>query len=444
MKLCLVALRALPVFEPSVRESFGGLETHAWQLAQGFARRPGFAVTFVVKHDRPLPRAGYDRVAVLVRPASFVDRTLRSFFERVRVERTFPYLRPRRWDADLVWQFPVAVGWRLLRRWRTDPRRPHPSYRATFREVGADAVLCFGANAAAATAIASAKADGRPTLLFLESDSDLDPRHTPGSRYVDPYGERGDVCAFVLREADAIIAQTDRQRRLLAKRFGRLSTVVVNPFDAADWDARTPATHDPGRSAGLSRYVLWIGRTDEFHKRPRLLFEVAHRCPEVDFLMVLEVSNPELATALAAERPPNVRVVGPVPFGEMPALFRGAAVYVSTGSIDFEGSPNVFVQAAASGVPVASLEVDPGFVAAADCGCVAGGDVDRLAEYVHRVWADDALARRHGGNGQAHVRDRHRLEAVVGRIEGLLRGLPNEVGSMPSAASRKPELSPDP
>jgi len=62
--------------------------------------------------------------------------------------------------------------------------------------------------------------------------------------------------------------------------------------------------------------------------------------------------------------------------------------YVSTGSSVFEGFPNVFIQAAASSVPILSLEVDPGFVEATNCGYVAHGDLDRLAEVTMTLWHD--------------------------------------------------------
>ena len=104
--------------------------------------------------------------------------------------------------------------------------------------------------------------------------------------------------------------------------------------------------------------------------------------------MIMNRSNPEIERQVRSQCPPNVRIVERVPFEQMPAVYRRAKAYVSTGSSDFEGFPNVFIQAAASSVPILSLEVDPGFVEATNCGYVAHGDLDRLAEVTMTLWHD--------------------------------------------------------
>ena len=81
-------------------------------------------------------------------------------------------------------------------------------------------------------------------------------------------------------------------------------------------------------------------------------------------------------------------LVDSVPFARMPLVFAKAAVYINTSVAAYEGFPNVFLQAAASGVPIASLELDHDFVERGRCGLVAHGDLERLAEYVRTVCND--------------------------------------------------------
>jgi glycosyltransferase involved in cell wall biosynthesis len=297
---------------------------------------------------------------------------------------------------------------------------PDPFYES----LPADVMLAFGVNAVSATVIASAGARGSPSLLFLESDADLDARHTPGSDYVNPYGERGDVCAYVLRETTAIVAQSPRQQHMLRERFGRDAVVLPNPIDVDDWRRRAGLA-SRARAALPDRYALWIGRFDRFHKRPLELLNVARICPEVSFVMVLAGGEADVERELRAECSPNVRMVPSVPFEEMPAVMAGARLLVSTSSAAFEGAPNVFLQAATLGLPIASLEADPGLMAAAGCGATTAADPVRLADLVRRLWVDDALHQQWAVNGRRYAETTHDagviardLRAMVGSLVG--------------------------
>jgi glycosyltransferase involved in cell wall biosynthesis len=105
----------------------------------------------------------------------------------------------------------------------------------------------------------------------------------------------------------------------------------------------------------------------------------------------------------------------------MPRVFRGAAAYVSTSAAAYEGFPNVFLQAAASGVPIASLDADCGFVEAQQCGLVAHGDLERLGEYLRAVWTDPRRGADEGDRGRRHVRGRHDLPVIAARLAEALR-----------------------
>ncbi|MCR4413061.1 MAG: glycosyltransferase family 4 protein [Thermoguttaceae bacterium] len=398
LRVCCVALHAYPAIEPSAEGAFGGTETRAWTLARGLARQEGIEVRFLVR-SRP--------------PGWWILHSVASDVERI--ER-FPWFRVRRWTASLLWKAPVAAAVRLLPGQR-DPRRPDRFYQ----RIESDVFCCFGVHRDSATVIASARAAGRKTVLFLGADSDLDGRFTPDSTYRTPYGERGHVCWYALRHADRIVVQTEAQRRMLADRFGREGVLVPNPIDLAAWEAAQDAGTALPEVDRMAPYALWIGRADAFHKRPLLALELARRCPEVRFLMIVARRDWKIHDQLRRDCPANVRIIEPVPFCEMPLVFRGAAVYVNTSAPGYEGFPNVFLQAAASGVPIASLELDCGFVEAGRGGLAAGGDLDRLAEYVRAVWHDPQRRCREGACGRQYVRQHHDLPALAARVAELLR-----------------------
>jgi glycosyltransferase involved in cell wall biosynthesis len=379
LRVCLVALNAYAAIDAQAQGPIGGIETRAWMFARGLAAQGDIDVSFVVRHDRA-PRL---TVAEGVRLIPLVDRLYR-WREAVRMcvgkRATFPWLTLHQWRSSLLWQFPVVAAERLLRGRPGDPWHPDP--RLT--EVPADVFCTFGVQSHSATVITSAHAAHRPALLVLGSDGDLDEHYGPESTFVSPYGDRGDVCWRILQEADVIVAQTPEQQRVLMERFGRESIVIANPIDVAEWDARRTQPMNREDTAGLERYVLWIGRADAVHKRPQLCVELARMCPEVEFLLIMNPRDPALEQRLRRERPPNVRFVSWVPFPRMPAIFAHAAALVNTSLL--EGFANTFLQAALSEVPIASLEVGAPFLAELGCGCIADGDLGRLADYLRNIW----------------------------------------------------------
>lgn len=413
LRVCLVALNAYPAIDPQAAGPVGGIETRAWMFARGLAARGETDVSLVVRHHR---RPALDEVAG-VRLVPLVDRLYR-WREAVRMcvgkRAGFPWLTLHQWRTAILWQLPVVAGERLLRGRPGDPFHVD----ASLCKVNCDVYATFGVQSHSATVLASARAVGRPAVLILGSDGDLDEQYTPGSTFVSPYGDVGDTCWRIIHEADAIVAQTPQQQRMLKERFDRDSVVIANPIDVAEWDAGRRQPVNFGDTAGLERYVLWVGRADAVHKRPQLCVELARMCPEVDFLLVMNPRDPELEQRLRREAPRNVRFVSWVPFSRMPAIFSRAAVLVNTSLL--EGFANTFLQAALSEVPIASLEVGGAFLGELGCGCFAGGDLGGLADNVRRVWesAEDASCL---GRAREYVVQRHGLAQKTAELAEVLR-----------------------
>jgi glycosyltransferase involved in cell wall biosynthesis len=333
-------------------------------------------------------------------------------------------LRLKHWNPQLLWQLPTLLTLRLAERSSRDPQRPDPFYQ----QIDADVFCTFGVQSNSARVIASAHALGRPVVLMIGSDGDLDARYTPDSDYVSQYGDVAAVCHSILQQADAIVAQTPYQQKLLRERYGRDSTVIANPFELADWDSRVTKPVPSELRAGLDRYVLWIGRAEPLHKRPQLLLDLARLCPKVDFLMILNPRDPQIERTIHADRPVNVHIVPAVPFDLMPALFSRAVAFVSTSSL--EGFPNVFLQAAASGVPIGSLEVGSDFLTAAQAGTSTDGDLDRLADFVRQSWEAPSEP---SSIARSYVAEHHDLPTQLGRLRNVLTSVSRE--ATPSAAS---------
>lgn len=412
MRVCFVSYHAYPLFDRTCRLPIGGAETHAWMLANELSQRPGFEVHFVVKAPRWFRRQRAGNVT-LWNVGDGLDPVRQFVSEHVEVRPEAPWIRVRNWRPSLLWKIPLLAAFRPFRGANPPPGEIHPVYE----QMKPDAVCCFGVSGHAATAMASARRCGARTLLFLESNNDLDERFVPGSDYLTPYGERGDICHFVLEAADRIIAQSEFQKAILAQRGGRTSHRMWNAIDCDWWDrlakssSRTLENH---RVA--SPYVLWIGRADEFHKRPALCLELARQCRGLPFVMILNPGEKQVEAAIRANAPDNVTIIPQVPFEEMPSVFSHARIYVSTGSKAYEGAPNVFLQSAASAVPILSLEVSGELLDESGGGWCANGNLGQLADWLLELWNHPAASGTMGSRGRQFVETQGSLKSVVDEL----------------------------
>lgn len=419
LRVCIVAFNAYPAVDPAAGGQVGGTETRAWLFARELAKSPQLQVSLAVRTTDRITNNCVEGVRIVGQRDRFyrLRESVGGFASR---RPGFPWIRIHRWSPALLWQVPLLASARLFEERPSDPRLPMPF----FQSLEADLFCCFGNQATAATAIASAHATGRKAVLFLGSDDDLNPGYQADSPVRNPYGDTWATCHYSLTQADAVFVQTPEQRVMLRERFGREGVEIPNPIDLAQWDSRSSLPLRDELTGGLSQFVLWIGRAESIHKRPQVLLEIARRCPEVPFLMLLNPRDPAVDAATRREAPPNVQIVSQVPFPSMPALFQRALAYVNTSSL--EGFPNAMLQAAASRVPIVSLEVGQAFLRESRCGIFTAGDVERTAA-VLQGWANDRSEQvRYGEYGREFVEQHHAVGPVTGQLERALESLLGE------------------
>jgi glycosyltransferase involved in cell wall biosynthesis len=412
IRLGLVAWRAVPAIFPQSGVAVGGIETGAWQLAKSLARHTSVRPLLVVRSNRPLP----DREPEGVLVHGVADR-----IESVRnaVSQSIEWnARPRikRWCWSLLWQVPFLV---LSRPWRAAPLGPtSPDPRLPLSL--ADQWGVFGVSQESAQAIAAAREVGQPTILFLQSNADLDRRFRDDPAFVNEYGESTVAARFCLDHATVIVCQTQWQQQQLREWFDRDGVWIRNPIDIDAWQAsieRTAAAGD-NRPAG----VLWVGRYDRFHKRPTLALEIARRCPEIQFHMVINAHDREVAAEIHRTAPTNVKLIPYVPFDQMPAMFARAQVFLSTSAASFEGFPNVLLQAVASGRPIVSLEDFDGFLRRSHAGNVTHGDLDAAVAKIRQLARLDGSIHFDPRAG-AFLADHYRPETIAAQTARLCHSL---------------------
>ncbi|MBD3675344.1 MAG: glycosyltransferase [Planctomycetaceae bacterium] len=413
IQVCFVALDAYPAIDSRVEGGIGGIETRSWMLARSLAQSDAFDVSFIIRHHEAVSQTEYEGVTLL----PVIDRhyQLRTDLSRnVRRTSHFPFLSIRHFSCRMLWQLPLLAVNQLTRP-RTHSRDLRPL--DIYTTVDTDLLACFGVNAVSASVIASAKASGKKSVLFIASDIDLDERYTADSEDLNLYHTPAKTCHFAVTNADRVVVQTSKQLELLERNFGRSGEILENPIDLKEWDERFETSPVPAEIGSLTDYVLWVGRAERNQKQPQLMPELACMCPETPFLMIMNSSDEELERQVRAEAPSNLRIVDKIPFAQMPALYRNASLLVNTSSS--EGFPNTFLQAAASGVPIASLSVGEEFLHASHSGTTAEGSLEQLGEFVRQLpeTPDDVNI----PQARAYVEEHHSLDSRVDKLIQILR-----------------------
>lgn len=285
------------------------------------------------------------------------------------------------------------------------------SYSAAWECADAQVYVAFGVGNYSAMLARWTEDAGRHLVLVAGSDSDFSAEYQSNAAGRNFYGSDLALCGEAVRRAGTIVVQTRVQRCLAAERFGRAARVIGNPMEFDD----AAVEGVPDRPAG---HALWIGKSDRI-KRPNLVHDLARRCPDITFKMVVNPVDRALFNDLRRSRPENVQLIEQASAREVANLFAGAFCMLNTSM--FEGFPNTFLEAGRHAVPVISLAVDPdGIIAAHDAGAIVHGDLDAMSAALRIFNEDRARAREAGRNLRRHVRFAHEAGARLSEFSRLI------------------------
>lgn len=404
VKILITAWNAYPAINPQAGRTVGGMETFAWSIARQLAMSSEFEVHFCVRETR-LPREyRVDQVHLesVVEPLRKIRHAVSQELTR---SRSFPWVHVRKVDPHLLWQVPLLAAARLMKRRISWAERT----RSIVRTVQPDVILALGVNADTAAAVSAGNAEQTPVMVWLQSNTDLEPRFFSLPDFRDVNQVSSAEARICLQQADAIICQTSFQQSQLQSLARRYSTVIRNPVNSVRFH--------PGESSFDSRTsVLWVGRYDRLHKRPLLAMEAVRKCPEIPFRFVINAGEARVKEELLRNLPPNVTIIDYISNDDMPEAYRASRLFLSTGSQEFEGFPNVFLEAAASGTPICSLEDFDNFLKLSHAGRCTQGNVEQLAASIMSLWHDAAAWKRHSLAGIDYVRREHALNPIVDQL----------------------------
>lgn len=359
---------------------------------------PGGAETQIMMLAQELTRLGL-RVAII---AFGEPGELPSSVGGVDIVARPPYSKRQRLVGKLI---ELAFIWRAL--WRT------PSRAVVHRGLGLDLGL-----------LAMYTICSRRRLVFSSANIvDFTPEELLAKRRDRVLYRLGVRCA------DQIVVQTDEQLRLCRDAFGREATVIRSLAPLQEPQRQTPEA------------FLWVGRLVSY-KRPLDYVALARAVPEARFWMVgvpaPMASEHAMAEAVrtAAATVPNLELLEPRPRVGIEALMDCSVASVNTA--DFEGMPNVLLEAWSRGVPALVLRHDPDDVVTRHgLGGFADGSPTALVELAREQWSRRSergeLARR----CRTYIASYHAPEVVAAQWRAVIDGRAVATTPQPSPADAR-------
>lgn len=207
-----------------------------------------------------------------------------------------------------------------------------------------------------------------------------------------------------IKLADVVIAQSEFQRRVLKKNFGKESVTIKNAFPLPE--LKMPEKIKPP-------IVLWVGTIRDV-KQPELFLKLADNIPEARFQMIGGTGeNVKLYDQIKASsnKMPNIEFLGFVPFHEIGQYFKQASILVNTS--EFEGFPNTFIQAWEQYTPIVSLNIDPDEVVCQYNLGLHSKTFGQLINDVKTLLRDERLRQQMGENTRRYVEREHNITRVV-------------------------------
>jgi glycosyltransferase involved in cell wall biosynthesis len=354
MKICFFHLKAYALFDAESDAPIGGTLVQMHVIAKKLAEDPSNAVSFVT--------GDYGQSALELHGGLTVYRS-------AKLERK-------------LWPFLVAPFkiWAALRRADAD------TYIASSAgmETGLLALYC--------------KVHGKRMIYRTAHEWDC------SGEYVRSHGFSGKCFEYGLRNAHAIVTQSEEHRLLLKEHFGLDSEVIRNSY------------HIPlgGDFADKDR-VLWVSRCEEW-KNPGIFIDLAEKFPERSFVMICPMQKHQedyftMIRTMARERK-NLEFIEFVPFDGIQEYFDRASVFVGTS--EYEGFPNTYLQACMGHTPIVSYKVNPDrFIDRYDIGYCADGDKGKLETALAKLLDDEADRKRKSENAFSYVKKNHDIEKNI-------------------------------
>lgn len=223
---------------------------------------------------------------------------------------------------------------------------------------------------------------------------------------------------YGLKNVDQVIVQTQQQKILLKQQFNIDAKHIPMPSEGANGGE----FNRKRMTSEKSIRILWIGRLSK-EKRLEWLLDVAEQCPNVGFDVIGSANiNTGYATALMqrAKKLNNVILHGRVMHKDIGKIYSNATILCSTS--EYEGFPNVFLEAWSIGIPVFST-VDPDKVISSNRIGKVIDSVDRLKKEILELTSEENSWEEMSEAASIYFENRHTVDNVMPKFERLFKSI---------------------
>lgn len=219
--------------------------------------------------------------------------------------------------------------------------------------------------------------------------------------------------ALGLRMADVVAVQHEAQAQMVKPYIKGQCVLIPNLVRSVQ--------SEPRRYEETTIDAIWIA-----HIRPQkqlsILLDIAEQLPTQRFVVVggfgPEPNRSELECRMQGLR--NLRFEGPHQLEDVIQLLMSSRVLVNTSS--WEGFPNTMLEAWSVGVPVVSLQTDPGGVISREGLGLVSGTRSQMLRDIMKLVEERPLNCEMGKRGHEYVRRAHGIGAVCRAFEQIVPG----------------------
>lgn len=368
---------------------FGGAEVRSFLFAKELSKKRGYQVSFILANHGQKREILKDGIKL------YAD----SYFDYRRIKRGLV--------SKFLKKLKLYFNSNLRSYYKLDIHRAEKEKFDVHKKINADIYCTFIVSEFAGELVAFTKKYNKKSILFLAQDQDVSEEYlTEG---VNSWDQDSMLGKYALMSADLIVSQNKYQYDSLKSRFKRDSILIKNPIDFNFQLEPLPRGFD----------VLWVGKSNLI-KRPYLLLDIAEKCPELRFVMIMNLSIQEVHHNVFLNCPKNVEVIEYVPYEEIEKYFSSTQVFLNTS--ESEGFPNTFLQAGKYKKPIFSLTVNPdNILTEYNLGFCAKDNLNALSKKLSGVLANKSLYEELSNNCSMYFRSNHDLQAKVNELDTSIK-----------------------
>lgn len=245
------------------------------------------------------------------------------------------------------------------------------------------------------------------------------------SERTDPYTETSfflKISSFICGFSDGGVFQLERVRQYYKRLYDK-SVVIHNPID------EKIKVQNPICFSERKKMIVHVGRMMLPHKRQDVMLDAfdifCQKFPEYTLHFFGEGRDFEEVKRMSAEKKLTERVVFHGAVSNIPEIIKEAKILVLTS--DYEGIPNVILEAFAAGVPVVSTDCSPGgaklLLGNNENGLlVPVGNAKKIAEKMQYIVENDAEAQSFISKAQTKLKE-FEPEKIFAKWNAYLKGI---------------------